>query len=903
MNYRYYRLQYHHLVSPGMGGDPPPLSTGLRCSFCGSSFNRKEHLDRHLRRHSGSKPFKCKFCDRSFSRKDSLIRHASTHVGEAGARDSSQTPVPSQRRPQACLQCSKSKRRCSGGKPCDPCKRKGVGCSFTDEQAHLVWQGSENRPVLGDEGICEEQIVTDVEALALESPHSQPFGDTTSTPQNAAFPSATMSSNNNYPSAHALTLDGVTAPLHLETDEVISTVSHQDLLQPVAPSTNSTSVSADGGTSSLDVETLRNFWNTDPMVLTNIPIQWGAEDLSIFSLADLDLVASELGPADNSTHFTHSEIRQPPPDASVSFDQGSNAGSTATGLDPPLPDDHLPPSQPRVREKGLVFPEPQPGDVDIFWAEDFSYSSRVSMKDYEAVRKFFEEQRKSESNNFPSRKALHAFVQLYYEHFDSDFPMVHPSTLGEGDDSWVLLLAMASIGCQYSQIVYREQYMTCLRELLLRAVAKNLRVAESPSIQYVQSLLLTQISLVCSGSMRLVTQMQIETNLLASFCSRLATAVGTTLNSVGVDAESRWKAWITEESRNRLAHCIFRLECLQVVLLDFPPVYHHNNLMEKLPSRERLWECQNSNAWLEEMQNCRDLSTTHSIGQPHQSYKTPPGSFAREMATLILYVDESLMSTNSSSLSLRRSVIGPSTGKGILSGSISSDILMEMPISHTIRTSVEESLETLLFDKTNGHESRGTMGPFFHTLLLLRQVSIKHLFAFAGWKATEAETEASRVYLKSWIQSHPAATRRCLWHAVTVLSIMKAKQQHNCFEPFMVLVSTLMIWVFDILGKPCDGRVWESPENGTGEGDSPPTRIDRLRTLEDIEQWAEEGHNDRILIAGIGLLRGSESSRRALMESLRILSLGTAWARLRYSVAFGITNVLQGKPPRHPEDP
>lgn len=488
------------------------------CEHCHRSFSREEHLQRHVRRHLGLRPFICLICSNGFSRRsfrsqcpeniislsvctdlecrDTLRRHLNTHgLTAAQILALSKSPHGS-----ACTNCAISKQRCDRLSPCGRCRQRNLRC--TVPVGHSIGQPAPPTNPAGELWATPQDRVhpaksSDQNTHAAQSPdqNRQHWGlrNRVGAAVFGAVEFSTSASENDthdgfenrarqvsQPSADVGAAPG-------PTDDVAPDVFFSGFSGSEPEAVNQASVQ-----SSLMDAWFYPFasWDSDPRSLE--PDGWDGTVISWTGAGSLG--SPTLKPLGQCPVPAYEDI--PTLQQAGTVDQAGAIGAEPLAADSTLmqPDntpyigtDEQPQSKaasqtcmPSATKSPEPHPSPQllPSDFDVIVAEDFGHVPRVSSDVHERISQFFYFQHGKSSRGvdhpiFPSIDALNTFIQLYFEYFHPQVPILHVATFNPGLDDWMLVVAVAAIGCQHSAISNQDSFAVALRELLHQAILRK----------------------------------------------------------------------------------------------------------------------------------------------------------------------------------------------------------------------------------------------------------------------------------------------------------------------------------------------------------------------------------------------------------------------------------------------
>ncbi len=333
------------------------------------------------------------------------------------------------KRNQACGACASSKQRCCGGIPCERCISKGLDCKIVLRAAQ-------------DHQAMQSPLVDDTQPSTLQIP-------------------ATHASN--LPDMSGVDADFGNNALNsvaMASDPPAAVGSSQ-----IPPYLAGMSVPANPDLASFAVDT--NATQTFQSSVANFD-----PTLYPWALHDFDFVSfwqdSFEAPSEISNDVMALENTNIPPEASMQIDpstasrQSPRSGSTLLG--------------PGLERPPEIFPAAQPEDELTAAAEDYHHISSMNLSEYFAIMNFFESRHPgTQQRTFPTLSMMNAFVQLYFEYCQEEFPCIHPATLRQQDRPWILLLALATMGSHYSAITDAHYHTLVLLELLEQALQTHVR--------------------------------------------------------------------------------------------------------------------------------------------------------------------------------------------------------------------------------------------------------------------------------------------------------------------------------------------------------------------------------------------------------------------------------------------
>ncbi|KAL2867626.1 uncharacterized protein BJX67DRAFT_80745 [Aspergillus lucknowensis] len=820
-----------------------------KCPQCHRTYERPDHLARHLDSHRNERTFQCPTCRRGFNRRDVLQRHRLIHAdGKLISKHRSRVI-------EACMECAFAKVSCDDHRPCNRCQRRAVPCLPRQTRRRLsrpvtapMFETDVSRAGSGGELGKEIHIPLSIEPPEVEDGlYKNPLaldnggGDLYS-------PNASVSSTPPLPgrtSAHYMSAN--TVEICQEVNE-FPAFFEQVMMQSGSSNPNDTpGVQQPRGV--FDFMCEPNFTSPDAGLF--------GSDI----LMDLDRML-EFNPSPAAT-TSNSEI------ASEDLNTKQRVAAFRRSLWLWVPQKN----QNGFSEEGQI----PLRDGDMTASISSLHRSRLEALD---IRGKLTNQLRDHIfqlilrtagtrlsvPSFPTAESLDTLIKIGISKRTETDAWIHPYTLYLQDSRPELLTALVAAGCVCSAIPSINKTGVLLLEIVRVSLAQLAETDNSVlrDLQYFQaSMMWLDIGVFCGYKRK----MQITESHLQPLCTSLRRAGAfdrsfyaqstSPQNMNGHSLESIWYEWIRQESLKRLAYHLYEHDVEAAAAMNRPPLTSYTEYTLPFPNARELWLAPTAAAW----KHLWDTKYSHSI---------PSALSLRELLAdpsalkhIPSNIDVGVM--NSALLHGQMAQVWEFRQQALLADSCYS-------ATRAVTKLWLQSRQEDLLSSIKAAREGMLRAPAIATLLgefamMYLHVNIDSIQRFAG---QFGELEARQEYpkLRDWSLTKEARTS--IWYAGQVLRAGRQVPpfQLRGFDILAVYQSILVLWVFGLLR--CGERQREDAISSPNGHEDPLVILDGLET-EPTEAFVNRDNGQPGLTLYVSDHDGKEKSMFCQLRSPRLV--------------------------------
>ncbi|KAE8353015.1 C2H2 type zinc finger domain protein [Aspergillus coremiiformis] len=502
-----------------------------------------------------------------------------------------------------------------------------------------------------------------------------------------------------------------------------------------------------------------------------------------------------------------------------------------------------------------------------------------------------------ETKEFPPRKLMSHFICLYFDSFQSVYPIFHGPTFNPNTCHWLLALAMSIIGSHAADIDKQDDCAAAFHEFLRRAIhieKEKCRSGRTP-LWLIQAMMLNCVGLLHGNNENARSSMLDSFGELVSLATREGLLCAATLSKLAtteIPQEAHWVTWVEDETRKRTGYFIWLLDCMLAYHFDSRLLLSLDDGQAPLPSDESLWRASSADAW----RQLRDKATGRE-------------DISLYSAVLTLYIEKKLAANIGEfghillvhALYHRMWEVGdyfrrplsfwnPTAKKQSREDTIppGSVWLPGIPSYSRWRNSACDCLDILhwaansTITKASGLEHPTVL--HLHEARIILLVPFREIRTLVTSLATEKVPWTDRQmtiewhYILRWIKHDQYKARLAIIHAGASLWHVRRYSTDAFHEPVAVFLAILTLWAYGM----CHSQVFPGIKSRGGPNNDLPSEptffhIDRPCDDELVQIFVRGGQTMKGNMTGVGDISAPDGPKRILQVGCKMLARLTSW--------------------------